>query len=264
MTERRPGSLSSPAFVVLFFTLAGLGNFLLLGQFDPTITAGNGNDHPGGLGILQLEKVEKELASLQKDIRAVERGQQTILQTLEKAAEENKKAQKEDFYKLLGEKQDLALKSLERKIDTEEKERLADGCYHIYLDVGANIGVHTRFLFEPNQYPRAKTAHRIFEREFGKDRDNRDICSFGFEPNPNHSHRHRQLESAYNKMGWRYHFVQGAASDENGNLTMCHQGDEKKKEWGFSTICDPKHKKEFVPTIRISEWLNDEVFGRQR
>ena len=107
MRERRPGSLSSPAFVVLFFMLAGLANFLLLWQFDPTITAGNGNDNHGGLRNLQREK---ELASLQKDIHAVERGQQTILQTL--AAEENKKA---------GEKQDLALKSLERKIEQQKR-----------------------------------------------------------------------------------------------------------------------------------------------
>ena len=84
MRERRPGSLSSPAFfVLLLLTLAGLANFLLLWQYDPTVTAGNGNGHHEGLGNLQREK---ELASLQKDIRAVERGQQTILQTLEKAA----------------------------------------------------------------------------------------------------------------------------------------------------------------------------------
>lgn len=36
-----------------------------------------------------------------------------------------------------------------------EQPKLGDGCYHIFLDVGANIGVHTRFLFEPMKYPEA-------------------------------------------------------------------------------------------------------------
>ena len=29
-----------------------------------------------------------------------------------------------------------------------DKHRQGDGCFHIFLDVGANIGVHGRFLFE--------------------------------------------------------------------------------------------------------------------
>jgi hypothetical protein len=41
--------------------------------------------------------------------------------------------------------------------------KLADGCHHIFLDVGANIGVHSRFLFEPDKYPNADKAHSIFD-----------------------------------------------------------------------------------------------------
>ena len=28
----------------------------------------------------------------------------------------------------------------------------ADGCYHVFLDVGSNIGNHVRFLYEPQLY----------------------------------------------------------------------------------------------------------------
>ena len=37
--------------------------------------------------------------------------------------------------------------------------RLAEGCQHIFVDAGANIGIHARFLFEPHLWPHM-TAHR--------------------------------------------------------------------------------------------------------
>lgn len=66
----------------------------------------------------------------------------------------------------------------------DAKKRLGDGCFHVFLDVGANIGVHGRFLFEPKKYPEAVVARAIFDEEFGAERDNRDVCAFEFEPNP--------------------------------------------------------------------------------
>ena len=35
-----------------------------------------------------------------------------------------------------------------------ETKRLGDGCYHVFLDVGSNRGVHGRFFYEPELYPR--------------------------------------------------------------------------------------------------------------
>ena len=73
---------------------------------------------------------------------------------------------------------------------------LADGCYHVYLDVGSNVGVQVRKLFEPELYPNA-TIHKIFDYVLGRGRnENRArnkkvICAVGFEPNPNHTNRLR-------------------------------------------------------------------------
>lgn len=102
--------------------------------------------------------------------------------------------------------------------------KLADGCYHIFLDVGANIGVHSRFLFEPDKYPDAERAHGIFDSEFGdsRARDNRDMCAFAFEPNPKHASRHQALEEAYKQQGWRYHYIAAAVSNAEGNITFYH------------------------------------------
>ena len=39
---------------------------------------------------------------------------------------------------------------------------ILDGCYHVYLDVGSNIGVQVRKLYEPRKYPDAY-VHEIFD-----------------------------------------------------------------------------------------------------
>jgi hypothetical protein len=69
-------------------------------------------------------------------------------------------------------------------------------CKNIFFDVGANIGMHTRFLFEPERYPipanppTYQYAHdyaAIFDKHFSPRKTNetkKDYCSIGFEPNP--------------------------------------------------------------------------------
>ena len=89
------------------------------------------------------------------------------------------------------------------------RSALADGCYHIYIDGGANIGVHGRFLLEPEKYPDAKEAAGLFDSEFGPpgERDNRDFCVFEIEANPTHLATLTKKENAYKAMGWRYHVI---------------------------------------------------------
>ncbi|KAL7546097.1 hypothetical protein ACHAWF_015456, partial [Thalassiosira exigua] len=131
------------------------------------------------------------------------------------------------------------------------------------LDVGSNVGVHVRFLFEPNLYPQANVARTIFRGQFGEDtiRDNSDFCVFSFEPNPTQWPRHRKMKEAYGAMGWRYHPIHGGVGDDDGNLTFYHIGDK----YGFTMlksscrkICDP----EYVPVYRLSSWIDREIHGR--
>jgi len=61
---------------------------------------------------------------------------------------------------------------------------LADGCARVYVDVGSNIGVQIRKLFEPRLYPRAPIIP-LFDKYFGMKRSADDwLCAFGFEPSP--------------------------------------------------------------------------------
>merc|ERR550539_841072 len=66
-------------------------------------------------------------------------------------------------------------------------ENPLDGCTFVYLDMGTNIGVQIRKLYEPDLFPGAPIIP-LFDKYFGKieERDFSEICSVGWEPNPSH------------------------------------------------------------------------------
>ena len=83
-------------------------------------------------------------------------------------------------------------------------KKATDGSVNIFVDAGANIGVHTRFLFEPAKYPRSHFT-KVFLHAFGavSNETAQLTCSLGLEPNPKHITRHKALQHAYKRMGWR-------------------------------------------------------------
>lgn len=116
--------------------------------------------------------------------------------------------------------------------------RLGDGCYHVFIDVGANIGVHGRFLYEPEKYPESWSAVQLFEQEYGTNRTNEDYCVFAIEANPSHWPRLETVAAAYRQYehGWSYTVIPAGASDQNGTMTFYKQGghdDRVNNEWGF-------------------------------
>jgi FkbM family methyltransferase len=140
----------------------------------------------------------------------------------------------------------------------------ADGCYHVFLDVGSNIGNHVRFLYEPQLYPAAKIARAFFQKAFGPElnRVNSDICVFSFEPNPDHYSRHEHLRRAYNSLNWRYTPIHAGVGHLTGNITFYHTGDDL----GFTTKksnCRRECRPEQVPIIRLADWIKREVADRQ-
>jgi len=151
--------------------------------------------------------------------------------------------------------------------------KLGDGCYHIFLDMGSNVGVHGRFLLEPDKYKRAGKAHAVFNKHFGpvEKRNNSDFCVFAFEPNSAHKARQLELQQVYGKLGWRYHFEPVALSDVEGNLIFYHQDNGKMNEWGFSTHAYEKEvpwagqegkTNETVPSIRFAKWMEENIQNR--
>ena len=82
-------------------------------------------------------------------------------------------------------------------------------CKHVFVDVGANIGMHARFLFEPEYYPKSAYA-RLFRRLLGNEQN--ETCAIEIEPNPVHADRHRSLQAHYRSKGRSYVYLQHAVA----------------------------------------------------
>ena len=107
-----------------------------------------------------------------------------------------------------------------------ENENPLDNCYHVYLDVGSNIGIQIRKLFEPSVYPDA-AVHPIYDLNFGtfenrqRYENEHKVCTVGFEPNFQHTAYLKNLEKIYNDCGWKVKiFTETAVSDHNGAATF--------------------------------------------
>ena len=143
-----------------------------------------------------------------------------------------------------------------------------DGCVSIFVDAGANIGVHTRFLFGPAEYPQSSFT-KVFSEVFGAAPYNKSaVCSLGFEPNPKHIDRHLALQSAYRHMGWRYSFFPYALGvNTSGELVFYENGGANRgaqnEYWGFGTTQRHNNQSEVrVPSVSFDAVL--EQIGKRR
>jgi FkbM family methyltransferase len=114
-----------------------------------------------------------------------------------------------------------------------------DKCEHIYLDIGTNIGVQIRKLFEPQKFPKALILP-YFESFYGpaSQRSSR-VCAIGMEPNPKWTTKLSKLQSDYQQKGYNVIiFTETAANIHNKNLTFYTTPFEKveNNEWGSSLI----------------------------
>ena len=98
-------------------------------------------------------------------------------------------------------------------------------CEKVFLDLGANIGVTSKKLFEPEKYPKSKIAP-YFQKAFGPEWLNKSttrltgkLCALGFEPNPRHYERLTALENEYSQKKFNLHFFHFAISTLDGNVT---------------------------------------------
>ena len=141
-------------------------------------------------------------------------------------------------------------------------EEQLNGCHHVFLDLGANIGVHARFLFEPGKYNDTKHPYpRVFDQIFGEDRNLSSTCAFEFEPNPRHAERHLKVQRAYASQGWRYVHVPMGVSNESATLSFYRnpsfRHSSANNDWSFSAhpIGAQREAPVLVPTINIGAFL---------
>ena len=160
------------------------------------------------------------------------------------------------------------------------KQSILDGCYHVYLDVGSNIGIQVRKLFEPERYPKAKILS-IYDKVFGKidhrrrenHKNGKRICVVGFEPNPAHTKYLKEVEASYNRCKYRVKFyTETAVSGFNGQTKFYSDGRVERFERGGS-ILSPDFSKSSkrlknmtansITVMRLSDFLKNVVAKRK-
>ena len=128
-------------------------------------------------------------------------------------------------------------------------ETVADGCQHVYLDLGSNVGMQVRKLFEPELFPdSAGDSIAVFQRFFGPVTERRaNSCAIGVEMNPVHATRLKALESAHSQQGWRTRFfTRTAVGVDFSTGTYDHTGTK-------DTPLDLSAKVNFAPPAVVGE-----------
>jgi hypothetical protein len=146
-----------------------------------------------------------------------------------------------------------------------------DGCFHVYLDVGSNVGIQVRKLFEPKLYPDAQVLP-VFDKYFGpistNGQRNNTVCAIGFEPNAHHTKALKDIEQAHKACGWRSHFyTETAAAHDYGTISFLSDNDLGNLEWGGSIVADQRNSQGkivgAVKRMRLADFVLERVMTRQ-
>lgn len=136
------------------------------------------------------------------------------------------------------------------------------GCTKIFIDVGANIGVNLRFLYEAHKYPKTAFMGSMMDQVLGKNRS--DVCYYGFEANPAHYKRLKQLKAHFHTKN--VHIWNQPVATHDQHVTFYHANttsDYANEEWGFSAAAWSKSR---VPVrlkaIDFPKWFAGMNFDR--
>ncbi|CAF0951545.1 unnamed protein product [Adineta steineri] len=144
------------------------------------------------------------------------------------------------FYVIIIEN-DTSLKKTTIQCSDVSSKNFLDGCRYIYIDMGTNIGVQIRKLYEPQLYPNASVVP-LFKRIFGK--HTKEVCSVGFEANPIHSNYLKEFE----KYCLKHFYIQSNNKFYN--------------YWDSSLLPNSNKTKISVTTIDIASWFKNIVLTR--
>lgn len=138
----------------------------------------------------------------------------------------------------------------------------ATPCTSAYLDLGTNIGVQLRKLFEPQLY-RGAPMLALFDRCLGDaPKRLRRVCAFGFEANPIHTTRLRALQIAYRNAGWNVTVAtETLVGDRDAvDVPFFDRGDVSHEHWGGSIFGETKHsQRSLLRQIDIAAFIEQRV-----
>lgn len=148
------------------------------------------------------------------------------------------------------------------------RKPLANGCHHVYIDLGTNLGVQIRKLYEPHLFPGA-LALATFDRYFGPG-NRSDVCAFGFESNRRHASVLASLVNRYVSLGRTVTVFAAAAGcdDALGEFVPDLKPDARDNaEWGasvkaLSAAVSPASGA-VVRIVGLPDWLEQQVLHRR-
>jgi hypothetical protein len=154
---------------------------------------------------------------------------------------------------------------------------LLDGCRHVFLDVGANVGINHHHLFRwkaPHHEYRHGAMQPLFDRYFGHSKLSRraSVCSIGIEANPNHSPSLGQIARTHASHGIRTLFLtETAAASREGTVTFFTQNLTKTgravHEWGASVfqsaVIAGQGGRVTVRALDLARWVEEVVLSRR-
>ena len=122
-------------------------------------------------------------------------------------------------------------------------------CRHIYYDLGSNVGVQIRKLYEPELFPKASVLP-YFRKYFlnasvAPNNTFGGVCAIGFEANGVHTDYLLKLNRHFQQRGYpAVVFTDAAVNNRSGTVTFFEdKGSEKDRhEWGASVYMRPQLK----------------------
>jgi len=146
----------------------------------------------------------------------------------------------------------------------QPEQSALNGCHHVFLDIGSNVGVQITNVYE-GKNSRMKPT---FDRLFGPVADRAElVCSVVMEPNPHHADVLRGLKRRYAPA--RILVLNGtAASNRDGTQPFFILGSHPMyHEWGSSLLdraggssADRGHVD--IRTVDLARWTHREVLRR--
>ena len=131
------------------------------------------------------------------------------------------------------------------------------------MDVGANRGVHVRYLLEPSKFPRSRYHSTYFAPLFGAQaQHDPTVCSILFEPNMVHAQAHKDLIRRFNTSKIHSIMAAAAATSSDHVVMYDHRGDSKHAHWTFGAR-RPSWRPVNVTAVDLAEFVATQVVGRR-
>lgn len=140
-------------------------------------------------------------------------------------------------------------------------------CNCIFLDIGANRGVHTRKLFEREKYERS-SYFAVFEKIIDSRCKLKKTCAVLFEANPAHHLHLKQLERYLQMLNFLVWSIPEAVCTTSGFALFAKldESDSTHEDWGFrnsARVSSKQKKTQVVRCLDFSKFLRQFVKPEQ-